>query len=213
MTKTTYELFIYNPRIAFSDLQQLIFEACQYNFTTIASPLGFSSHLTAHQTSFAVAATIGFPFGTSSLKSKLQEIIEADDVGVDIIDFTLNQYDVFNANWKNIISELKALLFLNKTYKKRLRLVIDFNLYNNENLIALAKICDKVGIREIITSVGLNIDDYLDNLVISAQLKKFGLTPIFTMYNHHKGHIIDLETAGITNIRLTNLTRMNSISI
>lgn len=212
-TNPTYELFLYSPRLTIDDFQRQIFEAVRHNFAVISSSLGFSSQILAYQTSFRVATVIDFPYGTSTFHNKLHEVIEASNLGVDIIDFTLNQYEAFNNNWKNIIKELNALKYLNATIKKEIRLVIDFNLYSNENLVSLAKICDKIGMRTIITSTGLNIDDYLDNLTVAAQLKKFGLTPVFTLYNHHKGHIIDLETAGITNIRLLNVKRMGSMSI
>lgn len=99
-----------------------------------------------------VVAVVGFPLGASTTNTKLSEIKELINNGVDEIDFVVNIGKVKQGKFDYVKSEMKKIRALAK--KKTVKAIIETCYLDKNEIVKLSKICMLAKIDFVKTSTG-----------------------------------------------------------
>lgn len=105
-------------------------------------------------TNIKVITVVGFPLGFVSPKSKKKEAKMAIKSGVDEIDMVLNIQALKGRDYHTLEKEIKKVREVSEG--KILKVIIEAELLNDEEIINVSKIVDKSGADYIKTSTGLS---------------------------------------------------------
>lgn len=99
-----------------------------------------------------VVAVVGFPLGASTTNTKLSEIKELINNGVDEIDFVVNIGKVKQGKFDYVKGEMKKIRALAK--KKTVKAIIETCYLDKNEIVKLSKICMQTKIDFVKTSTG-----------------------------------------------------------
>lgn len=147
---------ILKPTTTIADIELLCKDAIAYNFAAVCVPpcyVHIAKELTK-ESKVKVATVIGFPFGYSSTVSKGQEIVNALENGADELDMVHNIAALKNGDWAFLKEEMKDCLELVHEKGKKLKVIVESGLLNDEELIKCCEIYAPLGIDFLKTSTG-----------------------------------------------------------
>lgn len=142
------------PTVTLKDIDKLVLEAKTYNFKSVCvDPIYVSYvHNLLKDTNVLTCTVIGFPAGTHSLETKLQECREALNNGADEFDMVINQNALKNSEDQIVYDEIKALKELVKD--KTLKVIIETCNLTDEEKITACLIAKEAGADFVKTSTG-----------------------------------------------------------
>ena len=97
------------PTATYNDLDKLCKEALYYHFAAVCIPPPFvkQAKIFVENSGVKTATVIGFPFGYSSVQSKLEETEQAVIDGADELDVVINLIALKNRDWEYLKEEIK----------------------------------------------------------------------------------------------------------
>lgn len=156
------EILIKDKTISCNELTKFINLANTYQVDNICLPSYFLKYVNIEDLS--VAALIDYPYGLSSMKTRVFEVVYSCSSGADIIDLTLNPFLVVNKRYEDIRTELRAVSRICKDKRKELRIILEYRMMEH-HLLDICEIISLSGIDTVITSTGTMMDDPYDNIL------------------------------------------------
>jgi len=109
-----------------------------------------------------VASTIGFPFGTSSIESKVAEMQQAFNDGAVEFDVVINLSAVKTHDWLRVKHELEALRsavpdFINK-FHPTLKIILEVGMLTDDEIKKASELCIETNCDFLKTSTGINVE-------------------------------------------------------
>jgi deoxyribose-phosphate aldolase len=101
-----------------------------------------------------VATVIGFPFGYSTGKAKIAEVIEAIADGADELDVVINLIALKNGEWEYLEWEIQAVLDQVHSRGKIIKVIIESGILSEEEIIRCCNIFGRMGVDFVKTSTG-----------------------------------------------------------
>lgn len=136
---------------------------------------------------------IGFPFGTTTTKSKLQECEEALELGVDELDVVINIGALKSGKYEYVYNELKELVELIKP--KPLKVILEVSYLTPLEIKEGTRIGCKAGVEYVKTGTGyggrdtnlLDINLIADSIADNTKIKAAGgIRDIYTLIEMSK---------------------------
>ncbi|MHA4808764.1 deoxyribose-phosphate aldolase [Flavitalea flava] len=101
-----------------------------------------------------VATVIGFPFGYSCVKAKLEEVEQAIADGADELDIVINLIALQKKEWEFLEWEMQSLTDRVHTYGKTIKVIIETGILPEAAIIRCCEIYSKIGVDFLKTSTG-----------------------------------------------------------
>ncbi|MBS1777641.1 MAG: deoxyribose-phosphate aldolase [Bacteroidetes bacterium] len=147
---------ILKPTTTTEEITKLCEDAKLYGFAAVCVPPYFvrQAKLLLQDTSVKVATVIGFPFGYSSTRSKLEEIKEALADGVDEVDMVINLAALKSGDWEYVEHETERCVALTHASNKVLKLIVESGILTDLELAGCCAIVRSTKADFIKTSTG-----------------------------------------------------------
>lgn len=141
------------------DIEMLCQEAIRNNFKSIMVNQAYISYCRnlLLNNKILVGATVSFPLGQTTLKSKLQESKESIDLGVDEIDYVINIAAVKDGRYDYIKQEMKEITNLCHTHQVIVKVIFENCYLTSEEIEQVARIAKEVKPDFIKTSTGFGM--------------------------------------------------------
>jgi deoxyribose-phosphate aldolase len=101
-----------------------------------------------------VATVIGFPFGYSIRKAKLEEVEQAIADGADELDIVINLVALKNGYWDYLEKEMNSLADCIHAHGRIVKVIIESGILQDEEIIRCCALYSKVGVDYLKTSTG-----------------------------------------------------------
>jgi len=148
-----------------ADFETLLAEAEEHSFYSVCVPPYWVQKLLEAESfeqknttnnSVKMCSVSGFPFGYSTLKSKINEISELFLLGCDEVDVVLNHSALKSSNWDLVESELQEFHNVSKSLlkNKNLKVIVESGMLDQKELIKLLDLFNKYPSTFIKTSSG-----------------------------------------------------------
>jgi deoxyribose-phosphate aldolase len=197
------EVCLFDPQLDFNELLHLLFLCDSHKIDVISVPSCFLKYKDTFTTHSTAACLIDFPFGLSTNRTRCASVIDAIYCGAKIIDIVVNPFYLQNFQRKELKKDVNEMSSICKERDVELRYIID---YKNQDPEAVVKNCMflyECGVRCIITSSGVYVDDIYDNLILASEIKKFTpLDVIPASLTLEPDHLEIIDTDTITRIRI-----------
>ena len=145
------------PDAAFSAIEQLCNEALKFGFFGVCVPPYYIAKAKAIvNNNCKVITVIGFPMGYSATVAKAEEAKKALDDGADELDMVINLAAAKSADWTTVTNDIDTVLRLTHRQGKKLKVIIESGLLNNDEIIKACEICANLGVDFVKTSTGVN---------------------------------------------------------
>lgn len=147
---------ILKPGLLIDDIEKVCAEAKDYGFAAVCIPPLFVKHAKklCSGTNVKVATVIGFPFGYSSIESKIAEILLAIVDGADELDVVINFTAIKNNDWQLIANEINHIMPLIRNNGKVIKTIIESGVLTNDEIIKCCDLYGAAGIDYMKTSTG-----------------------------------------------------------
>lgn len=144
------------PTTTEDDIIRLCKEATIYGFAAVCVPPHYirTAKLELQDTSVKVATVIGFPFGYSTTRSKMEEIREAIAEGADELDMVINLAAVKNGDWDFLENEVERCTTLVHSSQKIIKLIVESGVLTDAELISCCALVRSHKVDFIKTSTG-----------------------------------------------------------
>jgi deoxyribose-phosphate aldolase len=119
-----------------------------------------------------ISAIINHPYGLSSSKTKIHEIINSWRDGAKSIDFIINRYHLANKRYNDILKELEACYAIAVERRIDFRVIIESGAIDPSEISKITDILLIVGINDIILSNSHTNIDISDQIIIAKQIMK-----------------------------------------
>lgn len=128
---------VLKPTTLIADIEQLSAEATEYKFAAVCVPPNFVSLAKQLTQNAAVktATVIGFPFGYSSIASKVEEINQAIKDGADELDIVINISALFNNDFDYLSKEIVTCLQPIRLNRKVVKVIIESGILLDNTII------------------------------------------------------------------------------
>lgn len=144
------------PFASADEFSQLCQEAKDNFFAMVAinpAPVSFCKNL-LKGSSVHVGAAVSFPFGQTTIRSKVQETIIAIEDGADEIDYVINLGELKNKNLDYIRREMDAIVSICKDHHVISKVILETCYLTKEEIIAAASVSKEILPDFIKTSTG-----------------------------------------------------------
>ena len=141
------------PTATYNDIWNLCEEAKKKNCATVCIPPHFVDFVYKLQPTVQICTVIGFPFGNTTLKSKIAEAKQAITDGAHEIDVVINISELKNGNYPYIINEINEIVKVVPT-TVIVKIIIETCYLTNEEIAIVAKIIDESDADYVKTSTG-----------------------------------------------------------
>lgn len=147
---------VLKPTTSKGDIEKLCTEAKRYQFAAVCVPPYYvgQAHNLLQSTSIKTATVIGFPFGYSSITSKVEEMKKAITDGTDELDMVICLAALRNDDWEYLDSEIKTVMSLINEHHKIVKIIIESGLLGDEEIIRCCKLYAKYQVQFLKTSTG-----------------------------------------------------------
>lgn len=144
------------PLASDAEIDTLCVEAVDWGFAAVCVPPYFVSRAARNIRSSPVklATVIGFPFGYSTISSKLQEIEQAMLDGAQELDMVVCLAAIKNGNWTYLEKEAKQCLRLIRQEHRIVKLIIESGVLTEAELIRCCELYADLGPAFLKTSTG-----------------------------------------------------------
>ena len=147
---------VLKPVTVAADVEQLCREAKEYGFAAVCVPpyyVGFAKGL-LEGSGVKVATVAGFPFGYSSVESKVAELVGAIAAGADEIDMVHNIAAAKNADWSYLVNEVELCTQVAHAAGKQVKIIVESGVLSDAELQHCCEIYTPIGIDFMKTSTG-----------------------------------------------------------
>ena len=147
---------ILKPTCTEDDVIALCNEANVYGFAAVCVPPNYVrfAKIQLQDTSVKIATVIGFPFGYSSTRSKIEEIKEAIADGADELDMVINLTAIKNGDWDFLENEAERCTAAVHTSQKLIKLIVESGVLTDAELISCCALVRSHKVDYIKTSTG-----------------------------------------------------------
>lgn len=143
------------------------FDAIDQGIRTIFVPTYYASKLKSLVgKSVNIACPVDYPAGLSETSIRQHACISAINHGADFIDLVVNPLYLLNGEKQALIEDLIVIKGICSLKNKELRVILDYRMFSDSLIFSVANIVQNVGIKHIIPSSGLFVEDYLDNIIM-----------------------------------------------
>lgn len=101
-----------------------------------------------------VATVIGFPFGYSTTKAKLAEVMQAIADGADELDIVINLVTLKEGDWRGLDEEMRILTERAHAAGKGVKVIIESGILTKEEIIKCCSVYSQAGVDFLKTSTG-----------------------------------------------------------
>ena len=122
----------------------------------------------------SVACPIDYPLGAGDKKVRQHESIVALKSGANCIDLTMSPYLFKKKSKAAIAKDIIPIYNICVDYNAELRVIINYELYDQADAVDVCKILKDLGVDTIIPSSGFSNDDIFDNIMFCNILEKEG---------------------------------------
>lgn len=112
-----------------------------------------------------LVSSISYPHGLSLPAVKLHEIIASVKNGAGAIDYPVSISAIKNKEYEYLSREIKSALAICIDHNLLFRVVLEYNLLSQEEMLAILDILAIYGIEYIINSAGITPEDTIDNVL------------------------------------------------
>jgi len=147
---------ILKPTTTEDDVIKLCKEATVYGFAAVCVPPHYVrlAKIQLQDTAVKIATVIGFPFGYSSTRSKLEEIKGALADGADELDVVMNLAAAKNGDWDYLENETELCTTLIHAAGKVIKLIVESGVLTDAELISSCALVRSQKVDFIKTSTG-----------------------------------------------------------
>lgn len=146
------------PDMTYEMVAQLAREAVDHEFAAVCVPPFFAQEaVEALQDSpVNVATVVGFPMGYGPTISKVEEVKNSIDKGVDEIDAVANIAAIKNKKWAFVTNDIQSVTTAAHLQGKVIKIIIETGLLSEEEMKRVCDICAKAEVDYVKTSTGFN---------------------------------------------------------
>jgi len=165
------------PDCTSEDVEALCDEAHKYKFKAVCIPPYFVREVARklQDSPVKVATVIGFPMGYSCTPAKVEEVKRAIEEGADEVDVVINICAVKNSNWSYVKNDIESMTMATHSKGKIIKIILEANLLNEEELHQLCEICNQAGVNFVKTSTGTNGGASVEMVSILREKLKEGI--------------------------------------
>jgi deoxyribose-phosphate aldolase len=147
---------ILKPTTTEDDVIRLCNEAAVYGFAAVCVPPHYVrlAKIQLQDTSVKIATVVGFPFGYSSTRSKIEEIKAAIADGADELDMVINLAAVKSGDWSFLEHEVELCASVVHASKRVLKLIVESGVLTDAELISCCALVRAHKVDFIKTSTG-----------------------------------------------------------
>lgn len=147
---------ILKPSATLGEVEHLCNEAVTYGFAAVCVPPFYvkAAKQILQNTPIKIATVIGFPFGYSNTKSKIQEVQDALADGADEIDMVHNLAALKNDDWTFLSKEVAQILVPIRLNDKVLKVIIESGMLTDTEIIRSCELYAKHRVDFVKTSTG-----------------------------------------------------------
>jgi deoxyribose-phosphate aldolase len=147
---------ILKPTTLRSDIEILCAEAVRHSFAAVCVPPNFVSQAKGltQGTTVKTATVIGFPFGYSSIQSKVTEINQAIKDGAEELDIVINISALKNQDWEYLSREIVNCLQPIRLNRKVVKVIIESGILTDDEIIACCELYARHKVDFMKTSTG-----------------------------------------------------------
>ena len=141
------------PEAGENDYIQLVEEALKWNFYSVCVPpnkISFVNKRLRGKGVVKICTVVGFPWGYSCSKTKIDEAQTVADLGVDEIDMVMGVGQLKDKNYKSIVDETARI----KEIGPSLKVIIETGLLSSEEIKQASLLCVEGGADFVKTSTG-----------------------------------------------------------
>jgi deoxyribose-phosphate aldolase len=145
------------PDATKDDIRKLCREALEYNFRAVSVNLSYIPlvYELLKNSGIKIGSTIGFPFGSTSIKSKVSELKEAIRLGADELDAVINIGYLKSNDLDYLRKEVISIVEMAKSFGNiTVKILIETGYLTKEEITAIANIVKEAGADYIKTSTG-----------------------------------------------------------
>lgn len=174
---------ILNPNARLEEYDHLCCDWIKYKFATICVPPSAVSFCKNQLKDYGgrITSVVGFPNGYNILNTKLNEVEDLIEAGVDEIDFVINRYHMINEQYTSLYEETSEIVNHCRMRGIISKWIIESSLWSENQLSELCKIAEDVHPNFVKTSTGVhgkatieNIKYLRNNLCKEIQIKASG---------------------------------------
>jgi deoxyribose-phosphate aldolase len=142
------------PAVTKDDIDRLIEEAKTYDFKSVCvNPIWVPYCQEAlEDTDVLVCTVIGFPHGTHTINTKVQEAEEAVQMGADELDMVINVYQLKQGNEDYVRAEIAGVL--KKANGRTVKVIIETCYLTSKEIALASKLVVEAGAQFVKTSTG-----------------------------------------------------------
>lgn len=157
-----------NPLAKVGEIRTLCDQAKMHNFKAICiSPYHTKTvYDILGETPIKIATIVGFPFGYSTIASKVEEIRRAIGEGVNELNISISLSAVKEERWNFIQNEIDIVTTSCQLHDRIAKIIIEASILTDDEIKRLCAICTSVGANFVETSSG-----YLGNEVSIETIK------------------------------------------
>lgn len=196
-----------------AEVQEAVFAAVNLGFASISVlPYFLSSIKDFIVDGMDLTVPVDFPYGCSESEVKNHAMINSIRRGCNVIDFVGNT--VLSVNGKNVkfLDEVEKAYGMCRDKEVILRVMVEYRLYNYEDLITISGGLKEIGVEYVIPATGEGLDTWDDNLAISVVLQdKTGIKAITNGNIWKKQHMETIVGSKVFGMRLHNLAAIKNI--
>jgi deoxyribose-phosphate aldolase len=129
----------------------------------------------------SVACPIDYPLGAGDKKVRQHESIVALKSGANCIDLSMSPYLFKKKSKAAIAKDIIPIYNICVDYNAELRVIINYELYDQKEAVDVCKILKDLGVDAIIPSSGFSNDNIFDNIMFCNALEKeVGISAVCT---------------------------------
>jgi deoxyribose-phosphate aldolase len=147
---------ILKPSTTLADIEKICDEAAQHGFAAVCVPPYYvrDANQILNGSPVKVATVIGFPFGYSHYKAKVEEVRQAIADGADELDMVMNIAAFKSNDMAWLESEIKEISTLIKEEGKVLKVIIESGILSEEEIIKCCELYKHYPVDFMKTSTG-----------------------------------------------------------
>jgi deoxyribose-phosphate aldolase len=164
-------------------------------------------------TDVKVCAVIGFPHGNSTLEIKLAETAQVLRDGATEVDMVINVARAIEGDWAFVEREIDAINGVSKKAGALLKVIFETDYLQDETIVRLCEICNRVGVGFVKTSTGYNFTKDTDG----KYSYKGATLPVLALMRKHTGPKVQVKAAGacstldaVLKVREMGITRVGT---
>lgn len=168
------ELALNQPEITLEDIQKATFLAIERKVSVLSLPIIYLPVAQEYVkgTNVVLAASIDCPYGQNPTELRHAAIILAERRGAEIVELGINAGWVRDKRDTDLRTDIKTCLEVCKSKNISLRLVMEYRLFDDNEVIKYCEFFQELGVDAIVSSFGLLPDDPSDNLLLAKKLGK-----------------------------------------